>query len=105
MNDIATPLLALANKLRESAEFGFVSDLKVTLAGRQALVESVLGIAGEVDALADEAKFRDINRGEFESLMVRFRTLGKRPPNRLVNAVESAIAAAAVRRVVPLPHG
>jgi hypothetical protein len=100
MNDITTTLRALAISLNERAEFGFDSDLKVTLAGRQALVQDVVAIAHEVDALADEANVRDIDRREFSGLMERLHSLGKRPPTRLVNAVERAIATAAVRRMI-----
>jgi hypothetical protein len=93
MTDIATALRALASKLRESAGAGFDHTPNLTPAGYQALVQKVLGVAEEVDALADEV-WRHFGREEFDALMDRLRSVGKRPPDRLVIAVERAIAAA-----------
>jgi len=94
MIDTTTALRALAADIRERAPFGFVQTLQVTLAERQASVGEVVGIANEVDALADESVVRDVGRAEVSSLMDRLRSLGKRPPTRLVIAVETTIGAA-----------
>ena len=100
MNDLAIPLFALATKLRDTPGVGFDHRLKLTPSSFQVLADEVLGIAAEVEGLADEARVRAIGRGEFDNLMVRLRSLGKRPPEHLVLAAERAITDAKLRHAI-----
>lgn len=97
MSHVAAALRRLATKLRDAPGAGI--DLPaLTTAKHEQAIAAVLEIVDEVEYLAAEAEFRDIDFREFRSLVDRLRSVGKTPPGNLVIKVERAIADALVAR-------